>query len=147
MLLLEPVFEADMHTGRNLQSFMGCFGDFISRLVFAMAGMSPPAYPEIWQCVEMIVGVYGIGYWIAAYDPVRHWPIVLVGLLGKIFGPIGFIGAVYNGSFTPAAVWIIITNDIIWWAPFSVLLWSALRAGVSKAVPGDLPDDLSIQRV
>lgn len=112
-----------------------------------MAGMSPPAYPEIWQCVEMIVGVYGIGYWIAAYDPVRHWPIVLVGLLGKIFGPIGFIGAVYNGSFTPAAVWIIITNDIIWWAPFSVLLWSALRAGVSKAVPGDLPDDLSIQRV
>ena len=39
----------------------------------------------------MIVGVYGIGYLIAARDPRTHWPIVLVGLLGKVFGPIGFV--------------------------------------------------------
>ena len=34
--------------------------------LFRWAGMELPRYPEIWQCVGMIVGVYGIGYWIAA---------------------------------------------------------------------------------
>ena len=59
-------------------------------LAFDLAGMTRPLYPMIWQCVGMIVGVYGIGYLIAATDPLRHWPITLIGLLGKIFGPIGF---------------------------------------------------------
>ena len=44
----------------------------------------------------MIVGVYGIGYAIASTDPLRHWPIVLVNSLGKIFGPIGFAQALWR---------------------------------------------------
>ncbi len=50
--------------------------------LFDLTGMDRPNYPFIWQCVGMIVGVYGIGYLAAARDPVRHWPIVLVGFLG-----------------------------------------------------------------
>jgi len=102
---------------------------------FSLAGMQKPSYPEIWQCVGMIVGVYGVGYFIAAFDPIRHWPIVLVGLLGKIFGPIGFVGAVYSGSFTLTAGLTILTNDLIWWVPFSLLLWKALKAEVSLPAP------------
>jgi small multidrug resistance pump len=49
--------------------------------------MELPRYPDIWQCVGMIVGVYGVGYLIAAFDPLRHWPVILVGLLGKVLGP------------------------------------------------------------
>ena len=58
---------------------------------FHWAGMHPPNYVELWQCIGMIVGVYGVGYAIAASDLVRHWPIVLVGFLGKVFGPVGFL--------------------------------------------------------
>ena len=58
--------------------------------LFDLTGMERPNYPFIWQCVGMIVGVYGIGYLAAAADPLRHWPIVLVGFLGKIFGPLGY---------------------------------------------------------
>ena len=29
---------------------------------FALVGMAPPNYPQFWQCIGMIVGVYGIGY-------------------------------------------------------------------------------------
>ena len=47
----------------------------------------------------MIVGVYGVGYWIAGDDPYRHWPIVLVGFLGKAFGPVGFATALARGVF------------------------------------------------
>ena len=95
---------------------------------FTLGGMEPPLYPEIWQCVGMIVGVYGVGYAIAAWDPVRHWPIVFVGLLGKILGPIGFAIAIANGTFTPLAGLTIVANDLIWWAPFGWLLWQAYRA-------------------
>jgi hypothetical protein len=70
----------------------------------------------------MIVGVYGLGYWIAARDPGQHWPIVLVGFLGKVFGPIGFIQAVMNGVFPFRFIWIIVFNDLIWWVPFFLIL-------------------------
>ena len=95
---------------------------------FLFAGMELPVYPEIWHCVGMIVGVYGLGYGIAAWDPVRHWPIVLVGLLGKILGPIGFVIALVEGTFTPRAGLTILTNDLVWWVPFTLLLWRAYRA-------------------
>ncbi len=89
---------------------------------FRWAGMEPPNYPELWQCIGMIVGVYGVGYWIAAGDVQRHWPIVLVGLLGKLCGPIGFLWSAWNGTIPWIAGWTIMTNDIIWWVPFVVIL-------------------------
>jgi small multidrug resistance pump len=81
---------------------------------------------SIWQCVGMIVGVYGIGYIAAARDPLRHWPIILVGLLGKIFGPIGFVdAALIKGVFPIEFGWTILTNDLLWWVPFSMILYRA----------------------
>lgn len=99
---------------------------------FELAGMELPRYPEIWQCVGMIVGVYGVGYAIAALDPLKHWPIVLVGLMGKILGPLGFAKALIDGTFTPKAGLTILTNDLIWWIPFTVMILAALRRMVSR---------------
>jgi ligand-binding SRPBCC domain-containing protein len=96
-------------------------------LLFDLTDIARVNYPEIWQCVGMIVGVYGIGYLVAASDPRRHWPIVLVGLLGKVFGPIGFAMALLRGTFPPSFGWTILTNDLIWWAPFSLILWDTWR--------------------
>ena len=106
-------------------------------LLFQWAGMDEPRYPQIWQCVGMIVGVYGIGYWLAAYDPYRHWPIILVGFLGKIFGPIGFLQAATSGDLPWAWGATIITNDLIWWVPFAMILYAAFRVNTdtSRAQP------------
>jgi MFS family permease len=117
-------------------------------LLFKLVGMDPlPNYPELWQCIGMIVGVYGIGYWIAASDPVRHWPIVLVGLLGKIFGPIGFVQAVLADRFPLAMGLTILTNDLIWWVPFSLILLNAKHQEFADATgveesPGLPPNTL-----
>jgi small multidrug resistance pump len=89
---------------------------------FELFGMEAPNYPELWQCIGMIVGVYGVGYWIAASDPLTHFPIVLVGFLGKIFGPIGFAGALISNRFPPSFGINIIFNDLIWWIPFFLIL-------------------------
>ena len=90
--------------------------------LFDFAGLPRMNYPGVWQCVGMIVGVYGIGYWIAASDPIRHWPIVLVGFLGKILGPIGFLQSLYLGVFNLKFGLTIISNDLIWWIPFYLIL-------------------------
>jgi len=82
---------------------------------------------RFWQCIGMIVGVYGIGYLIASRDPYRHWPITLVGLLGKVFGPVGFAMAVADGTLPATLGWVNVTNDLIWLAPFVMILWGALR--------------------
>ena len=95
--------------------------------IFELASLPLPNYPEIWQCVGMIVGVYGVGYWIAADKPLVHWPITLVGLLGKICGPIGFLQAAAQGKFPWAFGWTILTNDLIWWIPFGLILLHAKR--------------------
>ncbi|NNJ25640.1 peroxiredoxin-like family protein [Alienimonas chondri] len=81
--------------------------------------------PAFWRCVGMIVGVYGVGYLCAARDPLRHWPIVLVGLLGKVFGPIGFLIGAVRGELPWAMGGHNLTNDLIWWVPFAVILYRA----------------------
>ena len=101
--------------------------------VFRVTGMELPHYPEFWQCIGMIVGVYGIGYLIAASDPIRHWPIVLVGFLGKVLGPIGFAEALWSERLPLAFGFNIVTNDLIWWVPFFLILSSAWKSrGRSK---------------
>ncbi len=105
----------------------GSFVILFPNLVFDWAGMPRPIYPQFWQCIGMIVGVYGIGYGIAAYHPVRHWPIVLVGFLGKVFGPIGMIQALLARALTPAFALNCVGNDIVWWIPFALILKHAWR--------------------
>ena len=94
---------------------------------FHFIGADLPRYPQIWQCVGMIVGVYGIGYLIASIDPLTHWPITLVGLLGKVFGPIGFATAFIRGELPLAFGATILTNDLIWWFPFAAILFHAFK--------------------
>ncbi len=110
--------------------------------MFRWAEMEQPRYPQIWQCVGMIVGVYGVGYWLAARDPFRHWPIVLVGFLGKILGPIGFLNAAITGTLPWKWGATIITNDLIWWVPFASILYLAFRHN-SNTSAGTPPLDLS----
>lgn len=90
--------------------------------------MPLPEYLFLWQCIGMIVGVYGVGYWVAAKDPARHWPIVLVGFLGKVFGPIGFLDAWLRLGTLPAHFGIVnIFNDLVWLVPFALVLVHAAK--------------------
>ena len=100
-------------------------------LTFRYSGLEksgiPLHYPQLWQCVGMIVGVYGIGYAISAINPMRHWVMVLVGLLGKLFGPLGYVIGLIQGNTPPELIQTLLFNDIIWWIPFGLILYRAYR--------------------
>jgi hypothetical protein len=100
----------------------GAFVVSFPAAIFRWLDMPLPNYPQLWQCIGMIVGVYGIGYAIAASDPARHWPIVLVGFLGKVLGPLGMAQALWTGALPWGFALNCVTNDLIWWTPFALIL-------------------------
>jgi hypothetical protein len=99
---------------------------------YRMSGLATPAKPlvnvEVWQCLGLVIGLLGVGYLIAARDPVRHWAPVFVGFLGKVLGPLGFLGAALRGEAPWAAGVPLIINDLIWWVPLGLILARAWRA-------------------
>lgn len=96
--------------------------------MFQWAGMAPPNYVELWQAIGIVTAVFGLGYLIAAADPFRHWPIVLIGFLVKALTMLGFLMAVRAGHLPWAAGWAVAANDLAWLLPFGLILRGAYLA-------------------
>lgn len=101
----------------------GAFVILFPQAYFNMADMATLNHPMVWQGMGMVVGVYGLGYWWASFDPYRHWPVIAVGFLGKIFGPMGFFINYFSGEVPFGFIYTLITNDFIWWIPFGWILY------------------------
>jgi hypothetical protein len=110
--------------------------------------IDPVLYFHLWQCIGMIVGVYGVGYLIAATNPARHWPVVLVGFLGKLLGPLGAVAGIVRGELPVAMLWTNLTNDFIWLVPFALILHHAYRVWRHEGnQPAGAAADVVIDRV
>jgi small multidrug resistance pump len=97
--------------------------------LFAMLEMAAPNYPSLWQCLGMVVGLYGILYAYAAIRLERAKLIIVIGRAGKILGPIGMFIAFQSGEWPLRAVTLIVFNDFVWWLPFTVFLLDGTRMG------------------
>ncbi len=97
-------------------------------LLFDLLGLPRPSYLPLWQVVGMFVLVYAPAYWWAGRYPERHPHLVVIGLLGKILGPIGFAWAAATGQLPPAFGVTILTNDLLWWPAFGLYLRDSARA-------------------
>ena len=107
--------------------FWGSVNVLFPFLFFDLVGMTRPNYVALWQVVGMFVLVYAPAYWWAARYPRRHSHLILVGLFGKVLGPIGFVWAVGTQQLPLAFGWTILTNDLIWWPAFFAYLQDAAR--------------------
>jgi len=93
--------------------------------LFRFAGMAPLNYPEIFACLGMVVGLYGIVYLEIARVPERGWLYAAVGMAGKVLGPIGLAVLILRHTWPPATIVLSLTNDCIWWIPFGLYLHDA----------------------
>ena len=103
--------------------------------LFRFAGMAPSNRPQIFQTLGMIVGLYGFVYLEIARRPERGWVLAAVGLAGKTLGPIGLLYLIISGTRPAATIVIAVTNDFVWWIPFSLYLhdaWPAFRRDLSE---------------
>jgi hypothetical protein len=95
--------------------------------VFRLLKMPVPHPLAFWQTVGMFVLVYAPAYAWAARLPNEHAHIVLVGMLGKILGPLGFLVMLSTGRLPLRFELVLVTNDLIWWLPFTAFLLAAAR--------------------
>jgi peroxiredoxin len=90
--------------------------------------MAPPTPIEFWLGLSALVGVFGIGYGIAATAPYRHWAVVLIGLLSKLSATGGMAYAYATKALPENFAYLTIVNDLIWILPFALILRGAWRA-------------------
>ncbi len=97
---------------------------FFPEFWFRLGNIEVPRYLQLWQCFGLYAVSMGIGYLIAYTNPLRHWPIVLVGMIGKVCAPIGFMYYYFQGELPLVILQMNFTNDMIWWIPFGLILYN-----------------------
>jgi hypothetical protein len=103
----------------------GLYAAYDPQWLFRFARMPLQNHPQIFACLGMVVGLYGLVYWEIARVPERGWPLAAIGMLGKVFGPIGLAQLIWLGQWPLATLVLCLTNDIIWWIPFALYLFDA----------------------
>ena len=88
------------------------------RAVLGWLGMADFRYVPIFQCVGMLVGCYAMGYALVALDPRRYGAFAVIGLIGKVLGPLGFVWAASRGELPWSFGWMNVFNDVVWWPAF-----------------------------
>jgi hypothetical protein len=116
----------------------GAWAGLFPGAFFRWFDMEAPRYPSIWGCLGMVVGVYGLLYLHAARRLEEAWPIIAVGLLGKVLGPVGLALTAARGGDLPLRMLALLAlNDLVWWVPFGAFLLEGKRGAerVRAAAP------------
>lgn len=98
---------------------------------FRFSGLEPLNHPEIFACLGMVIGLYGLLYLEVARRPEGGFLIAAVGLAGKVLGPLGLAVLIASGRWPLRSIVLCLTNDLSWWVPFSIYLakaWPAPRS-------------------
>lgn len=114
----------------------GLWAGFWPLAFFQLFEIPPPHYPQIWACVGMVVGVYGLLYLYAAWKLESAWPIIAAGLLGKVLGPVGMATS-FSDDWPRRLGMLCVYNDLIWWLPFGLFLvrGTAIGRRISSLAP------------
>ena len=77
----------------------GLYSALDPQWLFRFSGLPPQNHPEIFACLGMVVGLYGIIYFEVARAPERGWLLAAVGLAGKVLGPVGLAQLIWSGAW------------------------------------------------
>jgi small multidrug resistance pump len=117
----------------------GTINILFPKFFFDLIHEPQPSYPALWQVIGMFVLVYAPAYYWAGRDPARYRHLILIGLLGKICGPVGFVWSAATHQLPLAFGLTILTNDLIWWPSFFLFMRDGARlsGGWIKFFNGD----------
>lgn len=97
--------------------------------LFGLPPQLPPGLAlELWHALAVLTAAMGAGYLLAAHNPYRHWPIVLIGLLGKFATGAWAAYDIFQHQI-PTAAWLwVALDDIVWLVPLALILREAYES-------------------
>jgi peroxiredoxin len=96
--------------------------------LFAAAGIPAPNHVELVQLIGLAVGLLGVGLLIAANDPFRHWPVIFLGMTGKLASFSGLVAGVVSGRYPLVSLVPGAALDLFWVPIFGAILVGAYKA-------------------
>ncbi len=87
-------------------------------------GFTPVVF---WDFMSLVTFILGIGLFIAAGNPHRHWPIILLVSLFHLAMIGGFVFGYTIGFFNNLFIRFIILNHLIWLVPNAIVLYKVYR--------------------
>jgi hypothetical protein len=116
-----------------------CWGLFSAadpQWLFRFADMPSDNHPQIFACLAMVVGLYGVVYFEIARRPEQGFVLAAVGFVGKILGPVGLAQLIFAKVWPLTTIVLSVTNDLIWLPSFGLYLWDAwplFKADLSRS--------------
>jgi small multidrug resistance pump len=115
----------------------------LSMLVFyheayKMMGLETPDVKMPLQLVGILVGLFGVGYWLVASDPIENRNVLMLGFWSKLLGSCLSAYYVACGKLPAEFMIVVFFADIIYLAPFYLILKRLYRLASERSV-GQLP--------
>jgi hypothetical protein len=89
---------------------------------YKLLGVVKPQLNLPIQLVGILVGLFGVGYWLVAANPIENRNILMLGFWSKALGSV--LGLYYwaAGRLPPLFIVVLFFSDIVYLAPFAVIL-------------------------
>jgi hypothetical protein len=89
---------------------------------FKVMGLHKPDLNLPLQLVGVLVGLFGVGYWMVANHPLLNRNILVLGFWSKALGSLLGIYYVAQGKLPPVFLVILFFADIVYLLPFAVII-------------------------
>ena len=105
-------------------------------------GLKKPDLNMPLQLVGILVGLFGVGYWMVANRPVENRNLLVLGFWSKALGSVLGIYYVTLGKLPPVFLVVLFFADIIYLWPFGVIIRRLSRlARAAEAIPRPTSDN------
>ena len=106
---------------------------------FDWIGIHRPNHPVLWRAAGMLSALFGVGFLISARDPIRHWPVILLGFAKATLVILLLLSSIFAHELPAKALWVAFFDDFIWWLPLAAILWTTVQAHVGRPPTRDHP--------
>lgn len=109
---------------------------------YKLLGLTKPSLNLPIQLVGVLVGLFGIGYWLVASNPVENRNVLMLGFWSKALGSVLGLYYLAVGKLPLVFLPVLFFADIVYLPPFYVILRRLYRLAGERSA-GSTPERLS----
>lgn len=99
---------------------------------FKVMGVPKPQMNLPIQLVGVLVGLFGVGYWLVASNPVENRNLLVLGFWSKLLGSVLGVYYVAAGKLPLVFLAILFVSDVIYLPPFYLIMRRLSRLAAER---------------